>query len=89
MLKSAGFEACPIFSTKKVNVDAFLLPFMDGRFDNMSGVISGVIEDLDLEILRLPLDLTDGIDESFGYILLIVNGELNADFGFDVGERCR
>ncbi len=79
--KCASFVAGAISAVDVLDVDAAFLPVLAAGFCDQLRVVSGVVEDLDLEFALGVVDLTSCIDDALDDSEFVKHGELYGDLG--------
>ena len=76
-LERTGLEADPVSSADNLHVDSCCLPARGSSLGDRGGVIGGVVEDLDLQLVGGPVQGGSGVDEALDDVALVEHRELN------------
>ena len=87
MGEGAGLESGPERAPDLHDTHPPVSPGRHLHGDNPDGVVIGVVEDLDQELFRRPLDARRGVYDAFGHVALVVDGQLNRHVGLLPGSN--
>jgi hypothetical protein len=89
LTEGAGFEAGAVHAVDVLDVEALGPEPLDLGLGDLSGLVGGIVEDLDLEQLPWVIELADGVQKTLDDVKLIEDGELNGNPRQALEPACR
>tara|TARA_Y100001968_G_scaffold332115_1_gene389100 strand:+ start:3139 stop:3516 length:378 start_codon:yes stop_codon:yes gene_type:complete len=81
VVQRPSLETLAVVAANMLNMEAFCCIHGAPLGDYLEGLVVGVIEDLDLQLVSGPLKGCDRIDQPFRHMPLVVDGQLDQHFG--------